>query len=70
MIEENTFNVVAPYKSGPELVETLRRDGPTREGFRALQRFTPGMREQQFNALYAGGWLEPVFETSHRIWFQ
>ncbi len=63
MIEETTISVVSPYGSAMSLVADLRRGGPTRDRFRALQRFTVGLREREFSALYAAGWLEPVMHA-------
>lgn len=60
MVDEDTISVVAPYGHAADLVIAVRREGPTREGFRALQRFTVGLRRPHFDRLYAGGWLEPV----------
>jgi CRISPR-associated endonuclease/helicase Cas3 len=62
MIDEATISVVAPYGEAHGLVAELRRSGPTRDGFRTLQRFTVGLRERQFGTIFAAGWLEPVFE--------
>ena len=71
MIDEATISVVAPYVSphnshvsSRDLVRDLQINGPTRERFRALQRFTVGLREHQFDTFYAAGWLEPVLEKS------
>ncbi|SNT09014.1 hypothetical protein SAMN05421770_104115 [Granulicella rosea] len=40
-------------------------DGPSREGFRRLQRFTVSLRPQELDRLYALGFLEPVFRSAH-----
>jgi len=59
MIEDISINVVAPYGSAPEAIEALRASGPTRQGFRALQRFTVGLRAAQFER------LRKVLDSTH-----
>jgi CRISPR-associated endonuclease/helicase Cas3 len=61
MIEDAGISVVAPYGEAVEHVARLRREGPTRAGFRRLQRFTVSLHSQAFERLYALGFVEPVF---------
>ena len=60
MIDETHISVVAPYGDAPLLLRELRQDGPTRQRFRALQRYTVGLSTHIFDALFRSGWLEPV----------
>jgi CRISPR-associated endonuclease/helicase Cas3 len=62
MIEEIHISVVAPYGDAPQLIRELRHAGPSRERFRALQRYTIGVSETIFRALFRSGWLEPVMQ--------
>lgn len=64
MVDEPTISVVAPYGEAQALVAELRSRGPTRERYRAMQRFTVGLRSNVFNALFAAGWLEPVLDAA------
>ena len=66
MVEEKRISVVAPYKDGSRLLEELRMTGPTRIGFRALQRYVVGVSEPVFEAMFRSGWLEPVFDSAAR----
>jgi CRISPR-associated endonuclease/helicase Cas3 len=62
MIDDAGVPVVAPYGEATAHVARLRREGPSRDGFRRLQRFTVPMRPQELDRLYALGFLEPVFK--------
>lgn len=71
MIDEPRISVVAPYGDAPRLLSELRREGPTRQRFRALQRYTVGLSTAVFEALFRSGWLEPVLEretTDVSLW--
>jgi CRISPR-associated endonuclease/helicase Cas3 len=61
MIDDAGVSVVAPYGEAMEHVRRLRREGPTRAGFRRLQRVTVSLHPQAFERLYAMGFVEPVF---------
>ena len=61
MVDEPTISVIAHFGDALEHVADLRA-GPARDKYRALQRFTVGLRSSAFNALYAASWLEPVLE--------
>ncbi|WP_263411403.1 CRISPR-associated endonuclease Cas3'' [Terriglobus tenax] len=62
MIEETHISVVAPYGDAPRLLRELQQQGPTRQRFRALQRYTVGLSKTIFDALFRSGWLEPVLQ--------
>lgn len=62
MIDEAHISVVAPYGDAPELLRELRQEGPARQRFRALQRYTVGLSTTVFDALFRSGWLEPVLQ--------
>jgi CRISPR-associated endonuclease/helicase Cas3 len=61
MIDDAGVPVVAPYGEAMAHVTRLRREGPSRDGFRRLQRFTVSLRPQELDRLFALGFLEPVF---------
>ena len=65
MIDDAGVSVVAPYGDAMLHVERLRKDGPSRAGFRRLQRFTVSLRPQELDRLYALGFLEPVFRGAN-----
>ncbi|OUO94101.1 CRISPR-associated endonuclease Cas3'' [Cloacibacillus sp. An23] len=56
--------VFVPYgengKLGPELIERLRAEGPSRELMASLQRFTVNIPERLLNEIYAKGGIEDV----------
>lgn len=62
MIDEAHISVIAPYGDAPQLLRELRQAGPTRERFRALQRYTVGLSKTVFDALFRSGWLEPALQ--------
>lgn len=62
MIEEIHISVVAPYGDAPRLLRELRQEGPTRQRFRSLQRYTVGLSTAIFDSLFRSGWLEPVLQ--------
>lgn len=71
MIEETHISVVAPYGDAPQLLRELQQEGPTRQRFRALQRYTVGLSKTIFDALYRSGWLQPVLQqetTDISLW--
>jgi hypothetical protein len=65
MIDDAGVSLVAPYGEAMVHVARLRRDGPTRDGFRRLQRFTVSLRPQELDRLYGLGFLEPVFRGAN-----
>jgi CRISPR-associated endonuclease/helicase Cas3 len=64
MIDDAGVPVVAPYGEAMDHVARLRREGPSRDGFRRLQRFTVSLRMQELDRLFALGFLVPVFRGS------
>jgi CRISPR-associated endonuclease/helicase Cas3 len=65
MIDDAGIPVVAPYGNAIAHVGQLRREGPTRDGFRQLQRFTVSLRPQELDRLFGLGFLEPVFRGAN-----
>lgn len=61
MIEDSGQPVVADYGDAWERVLELRRDGPSRQAFRRLQRYTVSLQPQEIERLWALGVLEPLF---------
>jgi len=61
--DEARLSVVAPYGDAPQRILELRDGGPTRESFRALQRYTVSIRQPVFDALFRSGWIEPVMPS-------
>jgi len=64
MIDDAGIPIVAPYGNAMAYVAQLRREGPTRGGFRRLQRFTVSLRPQELERLFGLGLLEPIFKGS------
>lgn len=60
MIEDAGQPVAAPYGQGPDRVERLRRDGPTRGNLRALQPFLVNLYAGEIRKLAAAGAIERV----------
>jgi CRISPR-associated endonuclease/helicase Cas3 len=60
MIEDSGVPVVADYGDARERVLELRRNGPSRHGFRRLQRFTVSLQPQEVARLQRRGVLEPL----------
>lgn len=58
MIEEDGPPVLTLYGQGAELVDQLRREGPSRELLRRLQRYTVTVPARDSAAWLAQGWLE------------
>jgi CRISPR-associated endonuclease/helicase Cas3 len=51
-IEDKTETVFVPYeKHGQKLIERLRREGPSRDLLRRLQRYSVGVYDRVFNAM-------------------
>ncbi|NOZ19595.1 MAG: CRISPR-associated helicase Cas3' [Planctomycetes bacterium] len=63
MIEDHFSRpVVVPYDGAKEILDKLRRDGPNRDLFRALQRYQVSIHENAFAKLDQAGGLEQVVE--------
>jgi CRISPR-associated endonuclease/helicase Cas3 len=60
MIEDAGQPVAAPYGQGPDRVERLRREGPTRRNLRALQPFLVNLYAGEIGKLAAAGAIERV----------
>ncbi|WP_299439102.1 CRISPR-associated endonuclease Cas3'' [uncultured Rhodospira sp.] len=60
MIEDGQTPVLVPFGDGRDLIETLRRDGPSRDLLRRLQRFTVPVTRQAHQALSDAGALAEV----------
>jgi CRISPR-associated endonuclease/helicase Cas3 len=60
MIEDSGQPVVADYGDAWERVLELRRDGPSRQAFRRLQRYTVSLQPQEIARLQRLGVLEPL----------
>lgn len=60
MIEDSGQPVVADYGDAWERVLELRRDGPSRQAFRRLQRYTVSLQPQEIARLQALRVLEPL----------
>ncbi len=60
MIEDAGIPVVADYGEAWERVQALRDAGPSREGFRRLQRFTVSLQANEVSRLRSLGVLEPL----------
>jgi len=65
MIDDAGVAVVAPYGEAIGHVARLRREGPSRDGFRRLQRFTVSLGTRELDRLFALGFLEPVFKGAN-----
>lgn len=50
-IDDATQTVFVPYGDGADLIEQLRKDGPSRTLLRRLQRHSVGLYERVFNAM-------------------
>ena len=61
MIEDAGVPVVADYGEAWDRVRALRKAGPSREGFRRLQRFTVSLRLHEIGHLRALGVVETLF---------
>jgi CRISPR-associated endonuclease/helicase Cas3 len=60
MIEDSGQPVVADYGDAWERVLELRRNGPSRQAFRRLQRYTVSLQPQEITRLHQLGVLEPL----------
>jgi CRISPR-associated endonuclease/helicase Cas3 len=60
MIEDSGQPVVADYGDAWERVQKLRRDGPSRQAFRQLQRYTVSLQPHEIARLQRLGVLEPL----------
>ncbi len=58
IIKEDGPPVLTLYGQGAELIDTLRREGPSRELLRRLQRYTVTVPARDSQAWLAQGWLE------------
>jgi CRISPR-associated endonuclease/helicase Cas3 len=63
MIDDAGYTVVVPWAEGWQRVQTLRAAGPSREGLRALQRFTVNIYKPELMRLLAGGLVERLFDA-------
>lgn len=61
MIDQSGATVIVPYEEGWTKAQTLRQNGPSRDGLRGIQRFTVTLYEQEFRRLRREGFLEPLF---------
>ena len=60
MIEDPGQPVVADYEDAWERVQELRRNGPSRQAFRQLQRYTVSLQPHEIARLLRLGVLEPL----------
>jgi CRISPR-associated endonuclease/helicase Cas3 len=63
MIEDSGQPIVADYGDAWERVLELRRNGPSRQAFRRLQRYTVSLQPQEIARLRRLGVLEPLLYT-------
>lgn len=63
MIEEHLYPVVIPYGGASALLDALQNAGPSRERYRAMQRYIVGVREHMLKELQSSGWLKAVQES-------
>jgi len=63
MIEEHLYSVVIPYGDASALLDALQNAGPSRERYRALQRYIVGVRDHMLTELQSSGWLKAVLES-------
>ena len=61
MIDDAGVSIVVPYGEGWERVQQVRRDGPSRDGLRGLQRYTVTVYERELYKLKAAGFVELLF---------
>jgi CRISPR-associated endonuclease/helicase Cas3 len=61
MIDDAGTSVVVPYGEGWERVQQVRRDGPSRDGLRGLQRYTVTVYDRELYKLKNAGFVEPLF---------
>ena len=61
MIDDAGACVVVPYGEGWERVQKVRREGPSRNGMRGLQRYTVTVYDQELRRLKNGGFVERLF---------
>lgn len=63
LIEDDfTVNVIVPYGKSADLLKTLRREGPSREVYRSLQRYTVSIYPDSFRQLERSGAIEKIAE--------
>lgn len=64
MIDNAGASVVVPYGAGWEHVQQVRREGPSRNGMRSLQRYTVTVYDRELHALKKEGYIERLFECT------
>lgn len=68
LIEDGFTNeVVVPFGDAARRIDTIRRQGPTRDGRRALQPFVVSVHSRSFQALEQAGALDPITEGLHTL---
>jgi CRISPR-associated endonuclease/helicase Cas3 len=67
MIDDAGASVVVPYGEGWERVQKVRREGPSRNGMRGLQRYTVTVYDRELRKLKSGGFVEPLFAQTEEV---
>lgn len=64
MIDNAGAGVVVPYGAGWDRVQQVRREGPSRNGMRSLQRYTVTVYDRELRKLRGEGLVERLFERA------
>lgn len=65
--DEATETIIVPYGDAPRHLEAFRRLGPSRDRFRALQRFTVSVYPQSFRTLHTSGALDEIADGLYAL---
>jgi len=70
MIEEGEQrSILVYYKMGGDLINQLRKDGPSRELMRKLQRYSVNVYNNQFYAMLQNGIIEEIYPNIYALVF-
>ena len=67
LIDDHTTSVIINWKNSMDLVEQLRREGPSYRLMKALSQYSVNVRDNDFKKLFATGSVEELFEGIYVI---